>query len=93
MARIKVGSNCFIGHGVSVLGGVTIGDNVIIGTMSVVTKNIPSGSVAAGMPARVICTLEEYYKKNLSRGVFYPTPTMSAEEKKNYLINHVPQLQ
>lgn len=42
---------------------VTIGDNCIIGFGSVVTKNIPANSVAVGAPARVICTLEEYYEK------------------------------
>lgn len=48
--------------------GVTkIGDNVIIGAGSVVTKNVPSNVVVAGNPARIICTLEEYYKKNMDR--------------------------
>ena len=46
--------------------GVTIGDNCIIGAGSIVTKDIPSGSVAAGVPARVISTTEKYSKKILS---------------------------
>ena len=62
-----VGTNCFI-HG-----GVTIGNNCIIGACSVVTKDIPDGMVAAGIPAKVICTIEEYYEKNLSKGNFYDT--------------------
>lgn len=92
MARIKIGNNCFIGCDAVIMGGVTIGDNVIIGTRSVVTKDIPSGMVAAGMPARVICTIEEYYEKNKKRGVFFPTLTMSHEEKVKYLIENVPEL-
>lgn len=48
-----------------ILKGVTIGDNVFIGANSVVTKNIPSNSIAVGSPARVICTLEEYYQKRI----------------------------
>ena len=92
VARIKIGNNCFIGCGAVIMGGVKIGNNVIIGTRSVVTKDVPDGVVAAGMPAKVICTLEEYYQKNKERGVFYPTPTMPWEEKKQYLKEHVPEL-
>lgn len=92
MARIKIGNNCFIGCGAVIMGGVKIGDNVIIGTRSVVTKDVPSGMVAAGMPAKVICTIEEYYKKNKERGRFYPTPDMPCEEKKAYLIKNVAEL-
>ena len=51
-----IGKNCFIGVGVTILPGVTIGDEVIIGASSVVTKNIPSNSVAVGNPATVIRT-------------------------------------
>ena len=49
------------------IGRVTIGDNVFIGANSTVTHDIPDGSVAAGSPARVICTLEEYQNKERSR--------------------------
>ena len=38
----------------------------MIGAGAIVTKDIPSGSVACGVPARVICTVEEYYNKNKS---------------------------
>lgn len=51
---IKVGSNVWIGGNVCVMPGVTIGDNVVIGGGSVVTKDIPSGTVAVGNPCRVI---------------------------------------
>lgn len=51
---IKVGSNVWIGAAVSVMPGVTIGDNVVIGAGSVVVKDIPSDSVAVGNPCRVI---------------------------------------
>ena len=45
------------------IGRVTIGNNVIIGANSTVTKDIPDGVVVAGNPARVICTIEEYLQK------------------------------
>lgn len=51
---ITVGNNVWIGAGVSVLPGVTIGDNCVIGVGSVVTRDIPSNSVAVGNPCRVI---------------------------------------
>ena len=52
--EINIGRNVWIGDKVTILGGVTIGDNVIIGANSVVTHDIPSNSVAAGMPAKVV---------------------------------------
>ncbi len=51
---IKVGNNVWFGGGVSVMPNVTIGDNVVIGSGSVVTKDIPSNVVAVGNPCRVI---------------------------------------
>ena len=50
---IKVGNNVWFGANVSVLPGVTIGDNTIIGAGSVVNKDIPSGVIAVGNPCRV----------------------------------------
>jgi acetyltransferase-like isoleucine patch superfamily enzyme len=51
---IEVGSNVWIGYGACVLRGVSVGDNSIIGTNSVVTKDVPANAVVAGIPARVI---------------------------------------
>jgi len=56
---IRIGSGCFIGSGTVILGNVTIGNNVIIGAGSVVSKSIPGGCFAAGVPARVICKLPD----------------------------------
>lgn len=67
IGRVIIGSNVFIGAESVVLPGVTIGDNVIIGANSTVTHDIPANSVAAGSPARVICTLEEYLSKERER--------------------------
>ena len=73
-------------------GGVKIGNNCIVGAASVVTKDVPDNSVVAGMPAKVICSLDDFYKKNLERGNFYPTVLMSHKEKKDYLMEHVPHI-
>ena len=51
---IMVGDHVWIGGGVQILPGVTIGDNSVIGAGSVVTKSIPSGVVAVGNPCRVL---------------------------------------
>ena len=67
IGRVTIGNNVFVGAESVILPGVTVGDNVIIGANSTVTRDIPSGSVAAGSPARVICTLEEYLSKEKKR--------------------------
>jgi acetyltransferase-like isoleucine patch superfamily enzyme len=61
--RIKVGSRVFIGARAILMPGVTIGDNVVIGAGSIVTKDLPSGVVAAGVPTRVLSRIEDYNAK------------------------------
>ena len=56
--KITIGDNSYIGIGSIILPGVTIGKNCIIGAGSVVTKNIPDNSVACGVPAKVIKTVD-----------------------------------
>jgi len=51
---VRVGHNVWIGYGACVLRGVTIGDNSIVGTSAVVTRDIPENAVVAGSPARII---------------------------------------
>ena len=51
---VHIGKNCWLGAGVSVLPGITIGDNVVIGAGSIVTKDIPSNTIAVGNPCKVI---------------------------------------
>lgn len=67
--KIKIGNNVFLGSSVTVLPGVTIGDNVVVGAGSVVTKSIPPNVVAAGIPARAIKSIEEYKAGVLNSGV------------------------
>jgi acetyltransferase-like isoleucine patch superfamily enzyme len=51
---VEVGSNVWIGYGACILRGVSVGDNSIVGTNSVVTRDVPANAVVAGIPARVI---------------------------------------
>ena len=64
-----IGDNVFIGIGTIVCMGSTIGDNVIIGAGSVVSGNVRSNTVYAGVPARFVCTLDEYYQKRKAKTV------------------------
>jgi acetyltransferase-like isoleucine patch superfamily enzyme len=51
---VRVGHNVWIGYGACVLRGVSVGDNSIVGTSSVLTKDVPENAVVAGVPARVL---------------------------------------
>lgn len=81
--KIKIGNNVHIGMDSIIMPGVSIGDNVIIGCASVVTKDIPSNSVAVGIPAKVIESIDEYYNKNKNKVVY--TKNMSPKEKREYI--------
>lgn len=61
--KVVIGNNVFIGTNAIILKNTVIGDNVIIGANSVVSGIIPSDTVVAGCPAKVIMTLDEYYNK------------------------------
>lgn len=63
VGNVNIGNNVFVGADSVILPGVTIGDNCVIGANSTVTRDIPAGSVAAGNPARVICSIDEYTEK------------------------------
>jgi len=83
IGRVKIGNRVFIGAGVIILPGVVIGNDVIIGAGSVVTRDIPSESVAAGNPARVICSLQDYIAKRreeMSRCTCFGTEYSFADE-------------
>ncbi len=64
---VTIGNNCWIGASVTILPGVTIGENTVIGAGSVVTRNIPSNCIAVGNPCKVLREINEddmkyYYK-------------------------------
>ena len=65
--RITVGNNVYIGSFATILKGVTIGNNCVIGLGSIVTSDIPDNSVAVGIPAKVICSIEDLHAKHLGR--------------------------
>lgn len=67
--KVKIGNNVYFAQKCTVLKGVTIGNNCIVGYGSLITSSIPENSVVAGSPAKVICSLNEYYKKRKSKSL------------------------
>jgi acetyltransferase-like isoleucine patch superfamily enzyme len=65
---VEVGSNVWIGYGACILRGVHVGDNSIVGTNAVVTKDVPANSVVAGIPARII------RMRDAPRNLTWPNP-------------------
>lgn len=84
ISPIKIGNNVYTGIRAVIMPGVIIGDNVVIGACSVVTHDIPSNSVVAGVPAKIICSIDEYYHKSLPK--VEPTLTMTKKQKKEFYL-------
>lgn len=80
---IIIGNNVNIGWNAMIMPGVSIGNNVVIGCGAIVTKDVPNNSVVAGVPAKVIESIEEYCEKNIENILL--TKGMSYIEKKEYL--------
>lgn len=64
--KITIGNNVFVGMRSTFLPDSGVGNNVIVGYGSIVTKHFGDNVVVAGSPAKVICSIDEYAKKNLS---------------------------
>lgn len=86
--RIDVGNNVFIGINAILLPGIKIGDNSIIGAGAIVTRDVPSNSVVAGVPARVVSTVAEYEQKVGTKALFIRD--RSLEEKRAIILSHFP---
>lgn len=62
-APVRIGRNCWIGAGVVIVPGITIGDNVVVGAGSIVTKDLPDNVVAVGNPCKVLREVNEHDKE------------------------------
>ncbi|MCI8536291.1 MAG: sugar O-acetyltransferase [Hungatella sp.] len=78
--EIHIGKNCWLGAGVIVVPGISIGDNSVIGAGSVVTRDIPDNVLAVGNPCRVLREISEH-----DREFFYKNERIDWEELGNYL--------
>ncbi len=79
--RVIIGNNVYIGNNALIMPGVTVEDNVLIAAGSVVCRSIPSGSVVGGNPARFICTVDDYVKKNNQYNLDSKGLTRSAKKR------------
>lgn len=94
LGKVVIGDRVFVGASAIILPGVTIGSEVIIGAGSVVTKDIPSGVVVAGNPARIICALSEFLANRTSEiqsspnfGVEYTIRGHVTQDQKNEMVS------
>lgn len=82
--HVTIGNNNYFGQKVTILKGVTIGDNCVIGLGSIVTHDIPSNSVAVGSPARVIGNTDDYFEKRKHKCIEESFEYVRAFEKRNH---------
>lgn len=81
VGEIKIGKHCFIGARSTILPGVEIGDNSIVGACSLVTKSIPPGEVWGGVPAKFITTTSDYLEKCLAETPEYDFENFRANKE------------
>ena len=81
--KVIIEDGAYIGAYSQIMPGVTIGKNAIVAAGSIVTKSVPERVVVGGNPAKYLCTVEEYIRKNKQRN--FHTHGLSAEEKKRIL--------
>lgn len=85
-ARITVGNNVYIGMNSMIMPGVEIGDNVVVGAGSVVTKSLPADAVYVGVPARKIKSLSQYFDSVKEKSLGFGH--LCAKEKETALKKH-----
>lgn len=82
--KVTIGDYVYIGANSLIMPGVSIGNHVLISAGSVVTKSIPDNMVVGGNPARIICSIEEYYERNKQYNI--STKGISKWNKKRHIL-------
>jgi acetyltransferase-like isoleucine patch superfamily enzyme len=89
--RIEIGDDVFIGARTVILPGIRIGSNSVVGAGSVVTKSVPPNTVVAGVPARIVCSVDEFLAKAAPRSFHVPADIACDPMKlKSFLLERVP---
>lgn len=86
IGEIRIGNNVNIGWNAIIMPGVAVGNNVIVAAGAIVVRDVPDNSVVAGIPAKVIETIEEYAEKNKGRVLM--TKQMADNDKEKYLLEY-----
>lgn len=81
VGKVKIGDEVFIGYGSIILPGVHIGNRVIIGAGAVVRTDVPDDSVVMGNPAQIVCSTQEYIRKNREKMEQVPVYTTYWKDK------------
>lgn len=82
--KIVVEDWAYLGSQSLIMPGVTIGEGALVAAGSVVTKSVPSGMIVGGNPAHIICSVDDYLRKNLKYNTH--TKDITGKEKKKVLI-------
>ena len=83
---ITIEDDCFLGLGAMVLPGVTIGASSVVGAGAIVHRDVPARSVVAGVPARVVCSIDDYWAKHASS--FLHIRGRTEADKRRILLEH-----
>lgn len=83
--KVVIKDWAYIGTHAQIMPGVTIGEGAIVAAGSVVTKSVPEDMVVGGNPAKILCTVDEYLKRNLQYNVH--TKGLCKKEKKQRLLS------
>lgn len=86
--KIEIGEYTFIEARATILSGVKIGDHCVIGAGSLVNKDIPYGTIVAGVPARFICVTEDYAQICLNSMPLNFDKAQYLKHKKQYLVDY-----
>lgn len=90
-ARIQIADNVFIGNNCILLPGTKIGNNCVLGAGSVLTSTMPDNSVYAGIPAKYICSIEEYAQRAAAKNTLFPRELDNDRKALDeYLKNNLP---
>lgn len=92
VGAIDIRDNCFIGHGAIIMPNVTIGPNSVVAAGSVVTKDVPPGTLVGGAPAKVIGAFDDMVERLKKRSAAYPWIGLIEQRAGSYDPELEPQL-